>query len=78
MFSEVVHYQELRKVAWTLPEVPLFTKLGEYIGSVGVDGGQGNSDCIFGDCDDHDTYGILGNGDYGPGNGDPMGEYWNP
>ncbi len=27
-------------------------------------------------CDDHDTYGILGHGDYGPGNGEPMGEYW--
>ncbi len=27
-------------------------------------------------CDDHDTYGILGHGDYGPGNGEPMGDYW--
>jgi hypothetical protein len=30
-----------------------------FIGSVGVGGGQGNSDCIYGSCDDHDTYGNL-------------------
>ena len=30
-----------------------------FIGSVGVGGGQGNADCIYGSCDDHDTFGNL-------------------
>lgn len=49
-----------------------------FIGGVGVGGGQGNSDCIFGDCDDHDTYGVLGSGWQGPGNGEDIGTLWNP
>jgi len=50
----------------------------QFIGSVGVGGGQGNSDCIYGSCDDHDTFGIAGHGWYGPGNGEDMGDLWNP
>ena len=53
------------------------SKLG-FIGSVGVDGGQGNSDCIYGSCDDHDTYGVAGSQWQGPGNGEPPGDLWNP
>jgi hypothetical protein len=45
---------------------------------VGIEGGQGNSDAIYGSHDDHDQYGIFGPGDYGPGNGEPMGDLWNP
>ncbi len=47
-----------------------------FIGSVGVEGGQGNSDCIFGSCDDHDTFGVSGNGWYGPGYGEDIGNLW--
>eukprot|EP00290_Baffinella_frigidus_P021605 CAMPEP_0180251682 /NCGR_PEP_ID=MMETSP0987-20121128/38570_1 /TAXON_ID=697907 /ORGANISM="non described non described, Strain CCMP2293" /LENGTH=68 /DNA_ID=CAMNT_0022220245 /DNA_START=20 /DNA_END=226 /DNA_ORIENTATION=- len=49
-----------------------------FIGGAGVEGGQGNSDCIFTTCDDHDTYGVLGSGDQGPGNGEPMGTLIDP
>ena len=38
-----------------------------FIGSVGVEGGQGNSDSIYGSHDDHDTYGVSGSGWQGPG-----------
>ena len=41
-----------------------------FIGSVGVNGGQGNSDCIYGSCSDHNTYGVSGSGWQGPGNGE--------
>lgn len=50
----------------------------QFIGSVGVGGGQGNADCIYGSCDDHDTYGISGSGWQGPGNGEEPGDLWNP
>mmetsp|Transcript_31914 Transcript_31914/g.77187 ORF Transcript_31914/g.77187 Transcript_31914/m.77187 type:complete len:88 (-) Transcript_31914:342-605(-) len=56
---------------------PSGTTLG-FIGSVGVEGGQGNSDPIFGTTDDHDQWGVYGYGDYGPGNGETMGDLWNP
>ena len=45
---------------------------------MGIEGGQGNSDAIYGSHDDHDQYGIFGPGYYGPGNGEPMGDLWNP
>jgi hypothetical protein len=38
-----------------------------FIGSVGVEGGQGNSDSIYGSHDDHDTFGVAGSGWQGPG-----------
>ena len=38
-----------------------------FIGSVGVEGGQGNSDSIYGSHDDHDTFGVSGSGWQGPG-----------
>jgi hypothetical protein len=39
---------------------------------------QGNSDPIFGSYDDHEHGGVLGGGDYGPGNGEPLGTLWSP
>ncbi|EKX35460.1 hypothetical protein GUITHDRAFT_155490, partial [Guillardia theta CCMP2712] len=58
----------------------IFTSLGEFIGSIGVEGGQGTSDAIFGSYDDHEQYGLLGPQDYGPGNGgfvsETMGDLW--
>jgi len=45
---------------------------------VGVGGGQGNADCIYGSCDDHDTYGVAGSQWQGPGNGEAPGDLWNP
>jgi len=49
-----------------------------FIGSVGVGGGQGNSDCIYNSCDDHSQFGVSGAGPYGPGNGGDIGNLWNP
>jgi hypothetical protein len=44
----------------------------------GVEGGQGNNDAIYGSHDDHDTFGVLGEGWQGPGNGEDVLELYNP
>jgi len=49
-----------------------------FIGGAGVEGGQGNSDSIYGSHDDHSTYGVSGTGWQGPGNGEAPGDLWNP
>ena len=49
-----------------------------FIGGAGVEGGQGNSDSIYGSHDDHSTYGRSGSGWQGPGNGEAGGNLWNP
>ena len=49
-----------------------------FIGGAGIEGGQGNSDSIYGSHDDHSTYGIFGSGWQGPGNGEAPGDLWNP
>jgi hypothetical protein len=49
-----------------------------FIGGAGIEGGQGNSDSIYGSHDDHDTYGVQGSGWQGPGNGEAPGDLWNP
>jgi len=49
-----------------------------FIGGSGIEGGQGNSDSIYGSHDDHSTYGIFGSGWQGPGNGEAPGDLWNP
>ena len=49
-----------------------------FIGGAGIEGGQGNADSIYGSHDDHDTYGVLGSGWQGPGNGEAPGDLWNP
>jgi len=49
-----------------------------FIGGAGVEGGQGNSDSIYGSHDDHSTYGVSGSGWQGPGNGEQPGDLWNP
>ena len=49
-----------------------------FIGGAGVEGGQGNSDSIYGSHDDHSTYGVSGSGWQGPGNGEAPGDLWNP
>ena len=41
------------------PKIP--SQLG-FIGGAGVEGGQGNSDSIYGSHDDHSTYGVSGTG----------------
>lgn len=48
------------------------------VGGVDIEGGQGESDSIFGSHDDHSTYGVAGSGWQGAGNGEPPGELWNP
>jgi len=48
------------------------------VGGVGIEGGQGESDSIFGSHDDHSTYGVAGSGWQGMGNGENPGELWNP
>ena len=48
------------------------------VGGVDIEGGQGESDAIFGSHDDHSTYGIAGSGWQGAGNGENPGELWNP
>ena len=48
------------------------------VGGVDIEGGQGESDSIFGSHDDHSTYGVAGSGWQGPGNGEMPGEIWNP
>jgi len=53
------------------------TKLG-FLGGAGIEGGQGNSDSIYGSHDDHSTYGVSGSGWQGPGNGEAPGNLWNP
>mmetsp|Transcript_33354 Transcript_33354/g.48741 ORF Transcript_33354/g.48741 Transcript_33354/m.48741 type:complete len:355 (+) Transcript_33354:14-1078(+) len=53
------------------------SKLG-FIGGSGIEGGQGNADSIYGDHDDHSTYGVSGSGWQGPGNGEAPGDLWNP
>jgi len=53
------------------------SKLG-FIGGSGIEGGQGNSDSIYGSHDDHSTYGVGGGGWQGPGNGEAPGDLWNP
>jgi len=53
------------------------SKLG-FIGGSGIEGGQGNSDSIYGSHDDHSTYGVSGSGWQGPGNGEAPGDLWNP
>jgi hypothetical protein len=47
-----------------------------FIGSVGVEGGQNNADFIFGSHDDHSEFGVNGNGWWGPGNGEDVGELY--
>jgi hypothetical protein len=49
-----------------------------FLGGAGVEGGQGNSDSIYGSHDDHSTYGRSGSGWQGPGNGEANGNLWNP
>ena len=49
-----------------------------FIGGAGVEGGQGNSDSIYGSHDDHATFGVAGSGWQGPGNGEAPGDLWNP
>ena len=49
-----------------------------FIGGAGVEGGQGNSDSIYGSHDDHSTYGRSGSGWQGPGNGEAQGNLWSP
>jgi len=48
------------------------------VGGVDIEGGQGESDSIFGSHDDHSTYGVAGSGWQGTGNGEAPGELWNP
>jgi len=48
------------------------------VGGVDIEGGQGESDSIFGSHDDHSTYGVAGSGWQGAGNGERPGELWNP
>jgi len=48
------------------------------VGGVDIEGGQGESDSLFGSHDDHSTYGVMGSGWQGPGNGEAPGETWNP
>ena len=48
-----LRFQSLRKLQ----------RLSEYMGSVGVDGGQGDADPEFGDYDDHEQLGVSGFGD---------------
>jgi hypothetical protein len=48
------------------------------VGGIDIEGGQGESDAIFGSHDDHSTYGVVGSGWQGAGNGEPPGELWNP
>ena len=48
------------------------------VGGVDIEGGQGESDSIFGSHDDHSTYGVAGSGWQGAGNGEMPGEMWNP
>ena len=59
------------------PESAGTSKLG-FIGGAGIEGGQGNADSIYGSHDDHSTYGVLGSGWQGPGNGEAPGDLWNP
>mmetsp|Transcript_13822 Transcript_13822/g.47833 ORF Transcript_13822/g.47833 Transcript_13822/m.47833 type:complete len:80 (-) Transcript_13822:59-298(-) len=49
-----------------------------FLGGAGINGGQGNSDSIYGSSDDHDMFGVSGPGWYGPGNGEEPGDLWNP
>ena len=49
-----------------------------FMGGAGIEGGQGNSDSIYGSHDDHSTYGVSGTGWQGPGNGEAPGDLWNP
>jgi hypothetical protein len=49
-----------------------------FIGGAGVEGGQGNSDSIYGSHDDHSTYGRSGSGWQGSGNGEANGNLWSP
>ena len=44
----------------------------------GIEGGQGNNDAIYGSHDDHDTFGVLGEGWQGPGNGEDILDLYNP
>ena len=39
---------------------------------------QNNNDAIYGSYDDHEQYGVAGPQDYGPGNGEAMGDLWCP
>jgi len=82
MFALLVQYKDMRTAqvhsSLKTDKNPFLTMLGEFLGSVGVDNGEGNSTCIYDSCDDHDTYGVMGPGDYGPGNGEPMGDLWSP
>ena len=48
------------------------------VGGVDIEGGQGESDSLFGSHDDHSTYGVAGSGWQGMGNGENPGELWNP
>ncbi len=48
------------------------------VGGVDIEGGQGESDSLFGSHDDHSTYGVAGSGWQGAGNGEMPGELWNP
>ena len=47
------------------------------VGGVDIEGGQGESDSIFGSHDDHSTYGVAGSGWQGYGNGEAPGDLWN-
>ena len=47
------------------------------VGGVDIEGGQGESDSIFGSHDDHSTYGVAGSGWQGYGNGEEPGDLWN-
>ena len=49
-----------------------------FLGGAGINGGQNNADALFGSADDHDMFGVSGPGWYGPGNGEEIGELWNP
>jgi len=56
---------------------PASAQLG-FMGGAGVEGGQGNSDSIYGSHDDHSTFGVAGGGWQGPGNGEAPGDLWSP
>ncbi len=44
----------------------------------GIEGGQNNNDAIYGSHDDHDTFGVAGEGWQGPGNGEDILDLYNP
>eukprot|EP00287_Rhodomonas_sp_CCMP768_P006842 CAMPEP_0196717412 /NCGR_PEP_ID=MMETSP1091-20130531/779_1 /TAXON_ID=302021 /ORGANISM="Rhodomonas sp., Strain CCMP768" /LENGTH=80 /DNA_ID=CAMNT_0042057727 /DNA_START=1 /DNA_END=243 /DNA_ORIENTATION=- len=60
---------------------PVFNQQGAmlgFLGGEGINGGQNNADPIFTTSDDSEPWGLTGPGYYGPGNGETIGNLWNP